>query len=543
MLRSVQMDAYSQVGVRTIRYGSGTRALADTYGLSRGIRIRSKASCFSPDGTTLASGSGDGTVRLWDVETRKCTFTGHTDYIFSVAFRPDGRILAIGSRQNKMRLLDVATGDTQASFTGHTDTVLSVAFSPDGRILASGSGDGTVRLWDVETEQHQGHTDTILSVAFSPDGRILASGSKDNNTIRLWDADTGHHLQTLEGHTDWVFSVAFSPDGRILASGSSDGTVRLWELSEQTIADVLDQAIVTVAEKEFNRLRKGLSDAQVTENVAKALEELEKLRTGGEPDYNNEWVALFYVTWYQPHQINTALKVLQQLYEEQQRTEHPLHIIDVGCGALAVQFATAISAAEYQHTNVAVTGIDPSEPMRKIGAKLWSAFRSIVAKSPDLSNLSRTCQSMPDTNHLFKSHQQYYRSEGARVQSDSAPERWLLAMYVVSEQDTPDPTLSESDQKLKDTLQTIRETSRPSVILVTCHEIKRERARLVIGEYNSCEELKPADLPFTGYMSKTTEWRQSLIDRLPEIIPRHKSRLNNPVEWNPSRHTVVLRGD
>ena len=89
--------------------------------------------------------------------------------------------------------------------------------------LASGSDDNTVRLWDVQTGEQlrtlEGHTDGVTSVAFSPDGNTLASGS-DDNTVRLWDVQTGEQLRTLEGHTGSVNSVAFSPDGSTLASGS-----------------------------------------------------------------------------------------------------------------------------------------------------------------------------------------------------------------------------------------------------------------------------------------------------------------------------------
>ena len=113
---------------------------------------------------------------------------------------------------------------------GHTAAVVSIAFSPDGKAIASGSWDNTIRLWNADTGTHirtlTGHTDGIWSVAFSPDGTTLASGSRDD-TIRMWDADTGAHIRTLTGHTSCVYSVAFSPDGQTIASGGID--IRLWD--------------------------------------------------------------------------------------------------------------------------------------------------------------------------------------------------------------------------------------------------------------------------------------------------------------------------
>ena len=205
---------------------------------------------FSPDGTLLASGSWDDTVKLWDVATQERIANLHTDGVWSVSFSPDGTTLASGSAGTVI-LWDVRTGERIATLKGHTIVwrtntlpapVRSVSFSPDGATLASGSVDSTVKLWDVATKTEvatlQGHRDEVTSVAFSPDGTLLASGSWDN-TVKLWDVATQERIATL-GHGADVNAVSFSPDGTLLASGLWDGTVKLWDMATRERIATLD---------------------------------------------------------------------------------------------------------------------------------------------------------------------------------------------------------------------------------------------------------------------------------------------------------------
>jgi WD40 repeat protein len=254
-----------------------------------------KSAALSPDGRTLATGTFDGIIRLWDVATGKHKKTinnlnvrlDRTHRTDNIPLSPNGEKFATGNHDGTVYLWDGITRQAQP-LSGQVyhlkdQPFRKVLFSPDGSTLASWgmSKDVPIRLWDVTTGKRQrtltGHAALIKRVTFSPDGNTLASwSSHDETTIRLWDVGTGKHKRTLTGHIRLVESVAFSPDGKTLVSGGLDSTVHLWDavtgknirtftdehLTNQQMAQSSDVMTVSFS-SEGNRLAGGRRDGLI----------------------------------------------------------------------------------------------------------------------------------------------------------------------------------------------------------------------------------------------------------------------------------------
>ncbi|TDE57225.1 hypothetical protein E1295_08880 [Nonomuraea mesophila] len=230
-------EAANRVLTAATRTGRGTLT-----GHTRGVT----ALAFSPDGSTIATGSSDGTARLWDTASRRQLGAPITRAKYEcsdvlLAFSPDGRTLAT-SCLGTVRFYDVATRRERGAALKHDTVVTALAYNPAGETFATGDSAGVIQQWDAVTRRPHGaamgraddspeRSRRIFGLTFSRDGGTLAGAGKDG-TARLWDTATSRRRGApFAGHTGAVLDVAISPDGATLATVGLDRTARLWNLA------------------------------------------------------------------------------------------------------------------------------------------------------------------------------------------------------------------------------------------------------------------------------------------------------------------------
>lgn len=307
-------------------------------------------------------------------------------------------------------------------------------------------------------------------------------------------------------------------------------------MDSKLFAAAIDQAIARVAKAEYTRLSSGKSPMECAEAVAGALNSWASLRSGIQPEYN-EWEALFYLTWYQPHQINLALAIIRHFLAPPQ----PLHIIDVGCGALATQVAMAVAVSENtarspDAKSYEVHGIDPSYPMRNIGQLLWSELRSIIKKESKLSFLRRIFKAVGKNSRVYGSLKDYYRSDFA-YKGDNYPSMncLLTAFHAI---------YSSNMKYLQQDFSKIRKNSYPANEAVTCHQINLSIAKQICRSDASEKAFLHNCFVFHGTLPKTTLWRRQIRDRLIQELSQHRQIIENflfqEVIWDPTKDNRAI---
>ncbi|KAJ3030851.1 hypothetical protein HDV00_008636 [Rhizophlyctis rosea] len=234
--------------------GDGT---VNVWDLGSGNLVRSfhgglgKHVAVTEDGEVVVTASWDvNCAMILDVKTGRILHTlshaaldGHTGGMKAVAVTPKGERVVTGSMDHTAKLWDGRTGELLRTFMGHRGSVEAVAITSNGLTVVTGSADRTAMVWNAATGNWtvrlKDHSDGVSSVAITPDGKKVVTGSLDR-TLNIWDAKSGKLLHALTDHTDAINTVAITSDGQSVISGSADNTAKIWDGDTGEVVDNLE---------------------------------------------------------------------------------------------------------------------------------------------------------------------------------------------------------------------------------------------------------------------------------------------------------------
>ncbi|MXY47627.1 MAG: hypothetical protein F4Y44_11780 [Chloroflexi bacterium] len=293
------------------------------------------------------------------------------------------------------------------------------------------------------------------------------------------------------------------------------------EQTKQSVMKALDNALTTVAIREYNRLSYRLLREQVADITKNALNSLGKLQSGNIPDYG-DWVALFY-HWYQPSQINLAYSMIKSTAIVSDR----LRVLDYGCGALAMQFGVALATADALEemqsiSEIRIDSLDTSQAMVEMGQKIWEQFKIEASKDSNLRYVSLACEIInPQIILLTNLPSMIGVNSNTAWATAWQSECWLGALHAVYD---------DNRDNVQRWLNSIVDRLNPDICFATTHSSKDYLIREVWDFIDYAEYYLPEltiESQFRGMLPEITQWRINLNTALQ--INHHY--LNRPVTW------------
>jgi len=290
----------------------------------------------------------------------------------------------------------------------------------------------------------------------------------------------------------------------------------------------LDALIAELAESEWGRLSDGLNPAQKASRVSWALDSLHgSIRRLEMPAYYECLVALFYLTWYQPFQINSARSLLGRAIAERQESfalKSRLDIVDFGGGALAMEVGLALTVLDAQQSGDAVSDInvmvvEPSDAMSSLGFKLWERFLTSAGWDSVVDPESRRATTYVGSAALSIE----IMDDLAGIEACADADRWLVAMHAY---------YAEAEERIKGELAGIYRIFQPEFGIMTFHHASCDGIKSVSPFVEPGFPVEISPLHLSGELPLVSRWRRCLAY---ELGLRDEQRLTGSVEWDPVR--------